>query len=396
MTDTAPEGPAPPLERTPLYDFHIAHGARMFGFAGWDMPRNYAGILPEHQAVRTAVGLFDVSHMGILTAVGETTAPLLSRRTTANVGKIVPGQVRYTFLLDLDGTIVDDLLIARTDDGAGALPAYLVVPNAARAVRVFDLLRQHRKPDVQLGHHNHRAGILAVQGPRSRTVLEELFGWDLSVLKFYHGRFFPAERGGAGTPSGRLGIAIPDGLEQELWVSRTGYTGELGYELFVPASRAVAIAEALVAKGVAPIGLVARDTLRLEKGYLLSGQDFDRDHTPLEAAQDRFVEFDHEFVGRPALDKQVKEGVPVRLAGLEVPEPGAIPRHGMPVLHQGRPVGTITSGGQSPTLQKGIALAYLPPPLAVEGTELTVDLRGRAASARVVRLPFVPAPGARR
>jgi aminomethyltransferase len=396
MSETAAPGAAPVLERTPLYPFHLVHLAKMVPFAGWEMPLYYAGIIPEHQAVRSSVGLFDVSHMGIITAVGETAIALLSRRTTSNVAKIVPGQVRYTFLLDLDGTIVDDLLITRTDDGAGAVPAFLVVPNASRARRVFDLFRQHRKPDVTLGYHNHQAAILAVQGPGARALLEAEFGWDLGGLKFYHGAAFPASRGGAGDPKGRLGLEIPAGLSSELWVSRTGYTGESGFELFAPAPLAIPLADAIVARGALPVGLGARDTLRLEKGYLLSGQDFDRDRTPLEAAQDRFVELDHDFVGRPVLEKQRKEGLPVRLAGLAVAEPNAIPRHGTPVLHDGRPVGIVTSGGLSPTLQHGIALAYLPPPLAAEGTALTLDLRGRSVPAQVVRLPFLAATPVRR
>jgi aminomethyltransferase len=396
MTETAPAEPARPLERTPLYPFHVAHQAKLVPFAGWEMPLYYSGIIAEHQAVRTSVGLFDVSHMGILTAVGDTAAALLSRRTTANVAKIAPGQVRYTFLLDLAGAIVDDLLITRLDNGSVPPPSYLVVPNASRALRVFDLLRQHRRPDVRLGYHNHRVAILAVQGPGAKALLERHFSWELGALKFYHAAAFPATRGGTGTPSGHLGFDFPQELGPELWVSRTGYTGEPGFELFVPESAAVATAEALVAAGAVPCGLGARDTLRLEKGYLLSGQDFNRDRTPLEAAQDRFVEFDHEFVGRPVLEKQRVDGIAVRLAGIEVSEPGAIPRHGTPVLHDGTPVATVTSGGLSPTLQRGIALAYLPPPLAAEGTTLTLDLRGRMVPARVVRLPFLPAAPSRR
>lgn len=395
-TGDAP-GPASPLETTPLHGFHVAHGAKMVPFAGWEMPLYYAGILPEHRAVRQSAGLFDVSHMGILTVNGGSAAALLSRRTTANVAKIVPGQVRYTFLLGLDGMIVDDLLITRTDDGTGPTPSFLVVPNAARALRVFDLLRQHRKPDVTLGYHNHAVAILAVQGPGAKATLEKEFGWDLSQLKFYHARAFASAGGASVDPrAGHLGIAIPEGLGPELWVSRTGYTGEAGYELFVPGATATALAERLVAAGVVPVGLGARDTLRLEKGYLLSGQDFDGNHTPLEAAQEKFVEFDHDFVGRPVLDRQRAEGLPVKLVGLEVTEPGAIPRHGTPVVLDGRPVGTVTSGGLSPSLDHGIALAYLPPALAAEGTHLMLDLRGRQVPATVVRLPFLAAAPVRR
>jgi aminomethyltransferase len=184
-------------------------------------------------------------------------------------------------------------------------------------------------------------------------------------------------------------FAVMDVLGCEAIVSRTGYTGELGYELFLPSGDADALAERVLSAGAVPTGLGARDTLRLEKGYLLSGQEFHRDHTPLEAAQDRFVEFDHEFVGRAALEKERAEGPTRRLAGIEVAEAGAIPRHGTPVRSQGEVVAEATSGGLSPSLGRGIALAYLPPALGSPGTELRLEIRGREVPARVVALPFL-------
>ncbi|HTT26015.1 MAG TPA: glycine cleavage system aminomethyltransferase GcvT [Thermoplasmata archaeon] len=380
--------PPSALLRTPLYPFHAGRGAHLVPFAGWEMPLYYDGILPEHAAVRDSAGLFDVGHMGILTVTGAGAVPLLERRTTARVGQIAPGQVRYTFLLDAEGAIIDDLLVTRVDDGTGPIPQFLVVPNAATAAFVFDLLREHRLPNTVLERHNGAATILAVQGPASRSILESLFGWSLGGIGFYHARWLPKTPGSAPSP-GRLGPGFPEGLSTQWFVSRTGYTGELGYEIFVPAADALPLAERLVAQGVRPAGLGARDTLRLEKGYLLSGQDFHRDRTPLEAAQDRFVEFDHDFVGRPVLDKQRREGVPARLAGLRVDQPGAIPRHGTPVLQQGAPVAVLTSGGLSPTLGYGIALAYLPPALGVPGTRLELQLRGRTVPAEVVPLPFL-------
>jgi len=379
-----------PLQRTPLYDFHVGRHAKMVPFGGWEMPLYFDGILPEHHAVRSAVGLFDVGHMGILTADGPGAAPLLSHRTTAHVELLVPGQVRYTFLLDSEGTIVDDLLITRIDDGHRPAPEFLVVPNAATAGPVYDLLRQHRKPDTTLARHNGAATIVAVQGPDARKTLESMFGWSMGGLGFYHGRWFP-KPGAPGTTEGRLGPDFPEGLSDSWWVSRTGYTGELGYELFVPGPEAIGLAERLVAHGVKPCGLGARDTLRLEKGYLLSGQDFHKDRTPFEAAQDRFVELDHAFIGRTVLEKQRADGLPAKLTGLSVAEAGAIPRHGTVVLDGTTPVGVITSGGISPTLGHGIALAYLPPALATPGRGFELDLRGRRAAATVVPLPFVKA-----
>lgn len=386
-------GTAPLGQRTALYPFHVAHAAHLVPFGGWEMPLYYDGILAEHRAVRASAGFFDVGHMGILTVAGATSAALLSRRTTANVARLAPGQCRYTFLLDLAGAIVDDLLITRVDDGAGPTPSFLVVPNAATAGYVFDLLRQHRHPDTEIARHNGAVTIVAVQGPESRKHLEAMLGWSLEALPFYHGAWFPAP-GGSGEPAGRLGPSFPSDLGPAWFVSRTGYTGELGYELFVPGPAAGPLADRLVAAGLAPCGLGARDTLRLEKGYLLSGQDFHRDRTPLEAGQDRFVEFDHPFVGRPILDQQRADGVKVRCVGLSVAEPNALPRPGTPVASEGRPIGIVSSGGLSPTLGHGIALAYLPRELGSPGTAVELDLRGRRVPATVVKLPFVRAPRA--
>jgi aminomethyltransferase len=393
----ATPAPAAALARTALFDFHVRHGAHLVPFAGWEMPLYYTSILAEHRTVRSGVGLFDVSHMGLLTVEGGHAADLLSRRTTANVETLEPGRVRYTFLLEATGAIVDDLLIARIDSGSELTRRFVVVPNAARAAEIEEILRQHRGPDTTVRRWNDRVALLAVQGPQSRGLLERTFGWSLAKLGFYRAAFFPAQRGVAGTPpaEGELGRAFPDDLGGTRLVSRTGYTGELGYEVFVPNAEADALAELLVRGGASPVGLGARDTLRLEKGYLLSGQEFHRDRNPLEAAQERFVEFDHPFVGRTALEAARAKGVSSRLAGLVVDDPGAIPRHGTPVLANGAQVAVATSGGLSPGLGRGIALAYLPPALTVPGGHLELELRGKAVGARVVELPFVPAAPAR-
>jgi aminomethyltransferase len=214
-------------------------------------------------------------------------------------------------------------------------------------------------------------------------------GWDLSKLGFYHLAFYPSGTGGE--RAGKLGLSFPAALRDSFLVSRTGYTGELGYELFLPSENADAFAERLLAAGAVPCGLGARDTLRLEKGYLLSGQEFHRDHTPIEAGQDRFVDFDHEFVGRPTLEKQRSEGPAVRLVGIALTEPGAIPRHGTPIRANGAVVAQATSGGVSPNLGYGIALAYLPRELTAVGTPLELELRGGTVPGGVVSLPFVKA-----
>ncbi len=391
ILEAPPPRPAP-LRRTPLYDFHLRHHGQMVPFAGWEMPLHYGSIVEEHRAVRSSVGLFDVSHMGILTVRGASGPALLSRRTTANAAKLSPGQCRYTFLLDADGAIVDDLIFTRADTGAGeAPPAFVAVPNAARAEKIRDLLQEHRRPDTDIEAHNGAVAILAVQGPASRTTLERLWGWSLAELRPFHAAYFPWTPVPGGSGGHLLDDAFPQPLATAAWVSRTGYTGELGYELFVPGAQADALAERLVGAGVRPCGLGARDTLRLEKGYLLSGQDFHEDRTPLEAGQDRFIEFDHAFVGRDALEKQRAAGPTVRWVGLTLAEPSAIPRHGQVVLSGAQPVGSVTSGGFSPTLQRGIALAYVATPVASVGSSLSVDIRGRPVGATVVPLPFVPA-----
>ncbi len=395
MNDTPGLSPLPlpppePLHRSPLDRFDREHGAQMVAFAGWEMPLHFGGIVEEHVAVRTGAGLFDVSHMGILTVRGRSAPALLSRRTTANVGKLTPGQCRYSFLLDGEGLIVDDLILTRFDAGGEQEPAFLVVPNAARATRVFDLLREHRRPDTEVLRHNGAVAILAVQGPRCGTLLRASTGWSVERLAPFHAEFFSLPTGPTADAGPRLGLPFPASLGESVLVSRTGYTGEMGFELFVGAVQAPAVADRLISEGARPCGLGARDTLRLEKGYLLSGQDFGDDRTPLEAGQERFVEFDHPFVGRDALEKQTRDGVPVHLAGVRVRNPTVIPRHGSPLFHEGRAVAVVTSGGFSPTLKTGIALAYLPTALARPGVRLELEVRERRAAAEVVPLPFVP------
>jgi aminomethyltransferase len=393
MTAVAPAAtePAPALRQTALHALHVRHGAHLVPFNGWEMPLYYTSILAEHRAVREGVGLFDVAHMGLLTVEGGHAAALLSRRTTANIEVERPGQVRYTFFLEATGRIVDDLLVARLDSGEELGRSFLVVPNAGRADEIEQILRQHRAPDTTIARWNPRLALIAVQGPRSREILEHRFGWDLSPLSFYHARRYPSARGS--TPhEGTIGASLPADLEHHILVSRTGYTGELGYELLTRAEDADRLAETLVGDGATLCGLGARDTLRLEKGYLLSGQEFHRDRTPIEAAQDRFVEFDHPFVGRDALEKERAEGAGVRLSGVSVEQPGAIPRHGTSVHVDGKVVTELTSGGLSPGLGHGIGLAYLPRALSEPGTALTLEIRGHEVPARVVALPFVAAP----
>ncbi len=360
----------------------------MVPFGGWEMPLYYTatGILAEHRAVREGVGMFDVSHMGVLSVSGPGAAWLLARRTVTDAHRLRPGQCRYSFLLNDEGKIHDDLLVSRLDSQETPRE-FLVVPNAATAPRIREILLQHRPRETRIEMLNGDTAMVAVQGPRSRAAVESALGLPLPPLRFYTGAFVPSP----------FPLPVPPDpdplrarLAREVWVSRTGYTGELGFEILVPAPGAPELWRRLGAAGAVPCGLGSRDTLRMEKGYLLSGVDFQTDRTPLEAGQERFVDFDHPFVGRPALEAQRTRGDYARWSGILFEDPTAIPRHGAPLFHGGRDVGSVSSGGLSPTLGRGIALAYLPPGLTAPGTGLTATLRGREVTGTVVPLPFVP------
>ncbi|MCI4363996.1 MAG: glycine cleavage system aminomethyltransferase GcvT [Thermoplasmata archaeon] len=373
--------PAPALLRTPLYPFHLGRKAHFVPFAGWEMPLYFGGILEEHRAVRESAGWFDVSHMGILSLEGEHAPELLARRTTIDATRLPELQCKYGFWLAADGKILDDLLLTRLPSPPASPPKFLLVPNAARTVRILEILKQHRKPDTHIARLNGGTAFVAVQGPRSRDLLEETFGLTLGGMRFYTAR--------------PLGRPLVPGAEGPLgWglVSRTGYTGELGYELLLPAEAAVAFAERLTGAGILPCGLGARDTLRLEKGYLLSGLDFDADRTPVEAGQERFLDMVHPFVGREALRLELSSGPAHRLIGFQTETEGAIPRHGTPILSADALVTHATSGGLSPSLGHGIGLAYLPSALTSPGTPLELELRGRRVPAVVSALPFYPPP----
>jgi aminomethyltransferase len=352
----------------------------MVPFAGWEMPLYFSGIVEEHLRVRREVGWFDVSHMGLLTVEGEHAADLLARRTTIDAHRLGELRCKYGFWPSADGKIIDDLLLTRLPSAPSAPPRFLLVPNAGKAARILESLRQHRKPDTVIERHNGALAFLAVQGPRSRELLESTFGLTLGSLPFYHALLL--ERPLAPGAQGPVGWGL---------VSRTGYTGELGYELLVPAQAALPLAEKLTAAGALPCGLGARDTLRLEKGYLLSGLDFDLDRSPVEAGQARFLEMEHPFVGREAIQAELASGAGPRLSGFATSVAGAIPRHGTPVLAGGTLITHATSGGFSPTLGQGIGLAYLPPELRAPGTALELELRGRRVPAEVRKLPFVRA-----
>ena len=358
------------LRTSPLHDRHVAAGAKLADFSGWSMPIEYAGggVLAEHAAVRTAVGLFDVSHLGTGTVRGPGAAALVDRTLTNDLSRIGPGQAQYTLCCTDDGGVVDDLIVYLhgPDD-------VLLIPNAANAATVLGRLSAVAPEGVRVNNLHAEVAVLAVQGPRSRQVLAAIgLTADLPYMSFTGG----------------------DG--DEVTVCRTGYTGEHGYELLVAADRAGELWDALLAagesEGIRPCGLGARDTLRTEMGYPLHGHELSTDITPNQARAGWAVGWRKpEFWGRAALLAE-KEAGPARLLwGLRASGRG-IPRPGMAVLGaDGSRVGEVTSGTFSPTLRTGIALALLDTAAGLtEGSEVSVDVRGRPQPVEVVRPPFVP------
>jgi aminomethyltransferase len=354
-------------QRTPLYDNHVRAGARMVEFAGWDMPVQYAGILEEHAAVRTRVGLFDVSHMGEVIFRGPKALEALNRAFTNDLSKVADGQAQYGCLCRETGGIVDDVVVYRR--GAEDL---LVCVNAANRAKDFEWLSSHAG-GADIRNESDDWAQLALQGPLAAQVLQRLTAVNLSAIRTY--RFTRGDV--AGVPC---------------LVARTGYTGEDGFELFCPPDRAAHLWDALVEAGrpeqLVPCGLGARDSLRLEMAYRLYGSDMDDGTTPLEAGLSWVVKLDKgEFVGRDALVRQKEQGLARKLVGFVMTDAG-IARHAYPVLQDGREVGEVTSGTRSPSLGTSIGLAYVPPALAAEGSTFAIQIRGRAAAAKAVKTPF--------
>ena len=354
------------LKRSPLEAEHVALGARMGPFAGWFMPIEYEGTLAEHRAVREDVGAFDLVHLGKVFVEGAGGLDLLQHCFTNDVARIEPGAAQYNLCLDERGGIVDDVIVYRLGE-----ERWLVVPNAANRDRVHALMLESASvTGAQAMATIEEWVLIAPQGPRARDVVVPLFP-EAEPLEYMH---------------------CTDAMWRDVpaVVSRSGYTGELGYELIVPAQTSVELWRAVLAAGARPCGLGARDTLRLEMGYPLHGNDIDETTTPLQAAASWAVALDTEFRGRDALVKQKEEGIPDRLWGLKMTG-RLIPRAHYPVYAGDERVGETTSGTFSPTLRVGIALAYLAPRERFSaGDRVEVDVRGRRGEAEVVRPPFVP------
>ena len=370
MTDSATT-----LQQTPLHATHVALGARMMGFGGFDMPVQYSSIKEEHMAVREAAGLFDVSHMGEVFVTGPAAFDFVQHLVTNDASKLYDGRAMYTAMCKPDGGIVDDLLVYRL-----AEDHYMLVINASNIDKDFAWMQANNPMGATLDNRSQDIALMAIQGPKAMAIVQPLTDVPLDGIKYYHfeelpaGSFFGAD------------FAI---------LSHTGYTGESGLEIYCDADKAVDVWNALMdagaAHGLKPAGLGARDTLRLEAGFCLYGNDMDEQTNTYEAGLGWITKPDKDdFVGRDALVQVKAEGPSRKLVGF-VMEERSIPRHDYPILDtDGTEIGVVTSGSQSPILEKGIGLGYVPndPAYTTPGAEIAISVRGRAFPARVTKPPF--------
>jgi aminomethyltransferase len=354
--------------RTPLYDWHVARGARMVDFGGWDMPIQYTTITDEHTAVRSAAGLFDVSHMGRLSFGGAGALDLIQHVFTNDASTMKDGQARYGLICNEQGGIRDDVLVYRWPYG------WAMVVNASNREKIVAWIEGHRAGrDVTLTDQTLTTAMVAVQGPKAVELCRGLVEADASQLKYYFA-----------TPTRYRGKGCV--------VSRTGYTGEDGFEFMVAADQAVTLWEELLTRGGRPCGLGARDTLRLEAAMPLYGHELNEEIDPIQAGLGWAVKPDKgEFIGRDALLRRKGDPSLRRRVGLEL-DGKRIAREGAGVLKGGAEAGRVTSGTYAPTLDRSIAMAYVDPALAAAGTACEVDIRGKAAPAKVVPLPFYKRP----
>jgi glycine cleavage system T protein (aminomethyltransferase) len=357
------------LKRTPLFSAHVKAGARMVPFGGWEMPVQYRGIVEEHRGVRAAVGCFDVSHMGEFEVEGPGALASLQRLTTNDVAALEVGQIQYSLLCYPHGGIVDDLTVYRM-----APERYMLTVNASNIDKDWAHVTENGG-GARWHNVSDATGLIAVQGPKAEALVGRLADVDVAPIGYY--RFVEGRLAGVTT-----------------LISRTGYTGEDGFELYVAAGDTERLWNALLetgrADGVMPIGLGARDTLRLEMRYALYGNDIDHTTNPLEAGLGWVVKpAKGEFIGRDAIERVRAAGLTRRLVGLEMTE-RAVARHGYPVLKDGAATGVVTSGSYGPSVDRYIAMAYVGSAHAAVGTELSVEIRGQAKNARVVKTPFHP------
>ena len=357
---------APTMRRTPLYDKHAALGAKMVPFAGYEMPIQYEGIVAEHRAVRGRAGLFDLSHMGEFFFRGRAAGATIDRLVSSDIAGLAVGQARYGLLTNERGTIVDDVIVYRISDGE-----YMMVVNAANIAKDRAHVLAHLSEDVTFDDRSYSTALVAIQGPRAAEILASETDADVRSLPSF------------GVTHGRAAGA-------RATVARTGYTGEDGFEVFVANADAAKVWDGLLAagqaQGIKPIGLGARDTLRLEARFSLYGNDIDETTDPIEAGLAWTCKLDKEFTGRDVIAAKKAEGAKRKIAGLVIE--GGVARHGHEVTQGGAVVGRVTSGTYGPTVEKNIALAYVPTPLSKIGTPLGVRIRGKDVPATVVKTPF--------
>ncbi|MFB2922576.1 MULTISPECIES: glycine cleavage system aminomethyltransferase GcvT [Aerosakkonema] len=359
------------LCRTPLFELAVELKARLTPFAGWEMPVQYTGITQEHQAVRTTAGIFDISHMGKFTVRGRELIQKFQYLVPSDLSRLQPGQAQYTVLPNTHGGILDDIIFYyQGSDDSGEQWGVIIVNAASKARDKAWLLANLESANVTLQDLSKDKVLIAVQGPQAAAYLQPFVKENLTPIKAF----------------GHLEATV---LDKPAFMARTGYTGEDGFEVMVDPEVGVQLWRSLVAAGVVPCGLGARDTLRLEAAMALYGQDIDDNTTPLEAGLGWLVHLDTkgDFIGRSVLEQQKAVGVQRRLVGLQM-EGRNIARHGYPVLHNGEKVGEVTSGSWSPTLSSAIALAYVPTELAQVGQPLQVEIRGKTYPAAVVKKPF--------
>ncbi len=356
------------LRNTVLHSDHVALGGRMVPFAGYDMPVQYEGILAEARAVRSAAGIFDVSHMGRFSVDGADARALLDWVHTADIGEAMPlARARYGLLCNEDGGIIDDAIVYRLDE-----ERFMIVANAANAPRVFAWLehwRSERFPNAALADRTADIAMIALQGPEGTRIASEVSAFDPSTVRPFR-------------------VLETEILGAPALIARTGYTGEDGVEIMPASEVARELWGLLIEKGAAPCGLGARDTLRLEAGLLLHGSDMDESVNPIEAGLGRFVHFDGDFCGAEAVRKAASGGAERKLVGFRTEGRGAVPRAHAEILSEETVIGHVTSGGYSPSLGANVGLGYLPREATEPGTPIAVDVRGRQIPAQIVALPF--------
>ena len=358
------------MKQTVLFDRYKDYGGKTIDFGGWDLPVQFSSIKAEHEAVRTKAGLFDVSHMGEVLVTGEGALSYLQKMMTNDVSKLKIGQAQYTAMCYEDGGTVDDLLIYKRDEGN-----YLLVVNASNLEKDVEWMNQHKSSDVVIEDKSNDYALLALQGPLAEKTLQKLTSVPLNEIKFF--RF-------------QENVEI---CGQNVLISRTGYTGEDGFELYASPESIVVLWDAILkageSDGVVPAGLGARDTLRFESGLPLYGQELSQDISPLEAGLGFVVKLNKEedFIGKEALAQQKENGVPRKLVGLEMIDKG-IPRTGYKVFLDDEEIGEVTTGTQSPTLNKNIGFALLNTEHTTVGTEVIVQVRKRMLKAVIISTPF--------